>query len=158
MCGGTLISKDYVLTGKIQWKSYKISRQFYILTIDLLNVAAHCVRNQQVANKRLTLASVRLGNWGANTNFNSGCPSSSNDAVEIPVAEVIAHEDYNPGNKGNDIALVRLNCSVSESIQPLRLPPAASVTDYGSNTIFTVGVFDRVSFCRVFLNWRKKKN
>lgn len=61
--------------------------------------------------------SVRLGEWDTNSDTDCDRGDCSDPALDVPVEEIIPHENYNPNSKSqeNDIALLRLSQSVTYS-------------------------------------------
>lgn len=75
--------------------------------------AAHCVKGKDLP-KNWKLVSVRLGEYNTDTDLDCvtimGFKQCALPAVDVPVEQQIAHEDYDPfdTNQYNDIALLRL--------------------------------------------------
>ncbi|KAL1379509.1 hypothetical protein pipiens_014847 [Culex pipiens pipiens] len=97
-CGGSLISKRYVLT------------------------AAQCVYNFKPLQVRLGEYDLSR-DTDCNLNDNTDCAPPVED---INIESIIPHQKYNDDNKLNDIALIRLARDVSfgDNIQPICLPVA----------------------------------
>lgn len=94
------------------------------------------------------LTQVRLGEWDANTN--PDCQQLRNEQicadpfVEVPVAEIIIHDNYNPdvSHQPNDIALLRLqnNVQYSDYIKPICLPePSVRGFDFAGLVLEVAG-------------------
>ncbi|XP_031337410.1 serine protease easter-like isoform X2 [Photinus pyralis] len=102
-CAGSLISDRYVLT------------------------TARCLKPRYLPIDG-ELVGVRLGEYNLNKEIDcAGTPryrTCSEKAIDVPVVETIAHEDYNPMNNFNDIALLRLEKDVgfTDFVKPICLP------------------------------------
>lgn len=78
----------------------------------------------------LTLSGVRLGEWDISTENDCEFDGEENicapPPVNIPIAKIIPHENYNPQSRHqyNDIALLRLAHPVNftDFIKPICLP------------------------------------
>lgn len=94
-CGGTLINDRYVIT------------------------AAHCAYEQNLRN-------VRLGEWDLSSD--KDCIPDTNECndppVDVDIARVIIHPNYDPEYHWNDIALLRLAKQIvyTEWISPICMP------------------------------------
>lgn len=107
MCGGSLITEQYVLS------------------------AGHCVHPSYTDRPGVgPVVMVRLGEHNLQTN--PDCPESSIEGVEcapphqdIPPEEIITHEGFNKRIQ-NDISLIRLKrpAKFGDSVRPVCLPPA----------------------------------
>ncbi|XP_069160777.1 uncharacterized protein [Procambarus clarkii] len=107
--------------------------------------AAHCVNSLQVSQLR-----VRLGEWDVKTE------TEFYSHLELPVATVQSHPQYNAGNLHNDIALITLKTTVDFSsnphISPVCLPDAYSSfvgqrcysTGWGKDAFGTDGKYQSV--------------
>ncbi|KAF7263934.1 hypothetical protein GWI33_000889 [Rhynchophorus ferrugineus] len=124
-CGGVLINSKYILT------------------------AAHCLKGKDLP-KNWQIVSVRLGEY--NTDTDVDCVVTKNNrqlcappAVNVPVEDRIAHEEYQPQdiNQYHDIALLRLAREVkfSDYIRPICLPrvPTLLSKSYVNKNLIVAG-------------------
>lgn len=96
---------------------------------------------------------VRLGEWDLTSDPDCEDDLCADPVVDIPLAELIVHEKYQPYSKDheNDIALLRLNRSVkfTKWIKPLCLPTTSNLRDkeYDGNNLlnYYVAGWGRVS-------------
>jgi secreted trypsin-like serine protease len=73
-----------------------------LIAPDLIITAAHCVVEDDGSTKSPSLLSVRLGEHDIDTD------SSDDAAIEVEVAQVMAHAQFDLKTFKNDIALLRL--------------------------------------------------
>lgn len=70
--------------------------------------------------------SVRLGEWNVDEEVDCQNHICSDPVLDVPIKEIIAHEEYDPEAMGheNDIALIRLSYSIPNTkwIRPICLP------------------------------------
>lgn len=108
----------------------------YVLT------AAHCIKGRGLP-KNYRAVNVRLGEYDTTSNPDcigqSGYQVCADPIVQIPIQEIITHEDYIPNSKGqpNDIALLRLSRDITFTnyIQPICLPQNSNV----ESLLYTAG-------------------
>ena len=110
--------------------------------------AAHCdiLIKQEL---KYEIVGVRLGDWDTRTN--PDCQDFLNEHVcnapyvDIPVAQAISHEGYDPNSKNqyNDIALLKLERDVkfTKWIKPICLPLASNLrnADYTGHSLDVAG-------------------
>lgn len=88
--------------------------------------ASHCINGIGVTQSRYKVHSVRLGEWDLDQEQDCSDDLCSDPVVDIPVAEVIPHENYIPNSLAQeyDIALIRLSRPVNftDWIRPICLP------------------------------------
>lgn len=76
-------------------------------------------------------SSVRLGEWDTKSDEDCEGSDCSEPVVDVPISEIIPHENYAPNSQAqkNDIALLRLSRPVPSTdwIKPVCLPVANSV-------------------------------
>ncbi|KAL5284644.1 CLIPB1.2 family protein [Megaselia abdita] len=100
-CGATLISRRYLIT------------------------ASHCINAHSLPTDWKPI-SVRLGEWDISTDMDCDEFDCTDPIVDVPIAKIIGHEEYDPNVKNlpNDIALLRLSRKIdySDFIKPICLP------------------------------------
>lgn len=88
--------------------------------------AAHCINGVNITRSGYKVHSIRLGEWNLATEKDCEEEFCADPVVDIPVAEIIPHENYVPDslNQEHDIALIRLSRSVkyTDWINPICLP------------------------------------
>lgn len=140
-------------------------------------VAAHCITNWEMTRSGLKLDLVRLGENDLLSNpdcvgvskrfsherfkkkilsivlnlmFFFSLPQNEcvAPAVDYPIAERIVHEEYNPGTRANDIALIRLQrpATLNNSTQLVCLPSRDSQNGNYDGTQMTVAGFGRTEY------------
>lgn len=76
---------------------------------------------------------VRLGEWDITKDVDCEEDNCSDPVQDIPVAELIPHEGYEPNSKDqkNDVALIRLARAVqfTDWIKPICLPVASHLRE-----------------------------
>lgn len=68
-----------------------------------------------ICNRNVYSSSVRLGEWDTSTSTDCDNGDCADPVLDVPVEQLITHEDYNANSKTqeNDIALIRLSQSVT---------------------------------------------
>lgn len=119
---------------------------------NVLIVAAHCVHDEVLRQRRWKLRGVRLGEWNTETNpdcdnFAVGGPVCAPPAVDLAVALKIVHPDFIPFSVGlnNDIAILKLREAVqfNDYVRPICLPRATSSRSDFSDVPLIVAGFGR---------------
>lgn len=89
-------------------------------------VVARCVSEKILSRNRIRLASVRLGEYDLVTEVDCENSECADPVDNIPIAEVIIHENYTAETHVDDIALIRLTRPVmfTDFINPICLPVA----------------------------------
>lgn len=87
----------------------------------------------QLIYLHVNLKGVRLGEWNQSTTTDCEDGSCSDPVIDVPVAEVIPHENYQAYSRAqeNDIALLRLERSITftDWVKPICLPFSSNVAN-----------------------------
>lgn len=148
-CGGSLITKDYVLTGEKMIHSQdlysfrvihglKIMKNFSIALYKRKATTATWMANHRFFiqwelnlfkpfKKNLHfdwLTAVRLGEWDQRTDPDCDENNCADKVINVPVVANITHENFQTVGQAEDIALLRLAHSVTFTswIKPICLP------------------------------------
>lgn len=127
-CGGSIINKNYILTGAqfIYFINKKLEKlQMIIIIYLLMNIflAAHCVHKSILNGYNYKLISVRLGEHSLTTDPDRQGDGYTDPVVNIPVSKVIVHENFR-SSIADDIALIRVAQPINFTrfVKPICLP------------------------------------
>lgn len=87
-------------------------------------LSAHCINEELLIERGLTLSVVRLGEHDRGSYFD--CEDGKcTRSIDIPIVKMIPHPNYALHSSLHDIALLRLKSTIkfSDSIRPICLPP-----------------------------------
>lgn len=116
---------------------------------------AHCLVGRLIARFRYRLESVRLGEHNLSSEIDCENGECADPVVDIPIVEIIVHENYVSNKKDHDIALIRLARPVTftDFVRPICLPVAENLRskNYDSVPLLASG------FGRTENGWLKNK-
>lgn len=119
----------------------------------LLNfAAAHCIAGTEMVQSYFRLDSIRLGEHNISTERDCQEIDCADPVVNIPIAEVIVHENYIASAHHDDIALIRLARPVkfTKYITPICLPVSKNLRSKNlDNETMIVAGFGRTGLCTI---------